>query len=142
MATRSFIALKTADGFEGVYCHWDGYLKHNGAILLEHYCESGKVAELLSHGDMSSLGTSVGQKHDFFAHDQGYTTYYGRDRGENGPHIGIKRYPSLSELVDYAEQCGCEYLYLFDKEWQYAERGPQFFGLGDGSSFSKFKTLQ
>ena len=38
MATRSTIALEFADGtVEQVYCHWDGYLAHNGLMLLEHY---------------------------------------------------------------------------------------------------------
>ncbi len=37
MATRSTIALEFADGtVEQVYCHWDGYLDHNGALLRDH----------------------------------------------------------------------------------------------------------
>ncbi len=38
MATRSTIALEFADGTIGqVYAHWDGYLAHNGKMLLEYY---------------------------------------------------------------------------------------------------------
>ena len=37
MGTRSFIAQRVGDEYVGVYCHWDGYLEHNGRILLEHY---------------------------------------------------------------------------------------------------------
>ena len=36
MGTRSTIALEYADGtVEQVYCHWDGYVSHNGLILSE-----------------------------------------------------------------------------------------------------------
>ena len=38
MATRSTIALEFADGtVQQVYCHWDGYIDHNGKILFENY---------------------------------------------------------------------------------------------------------
>ena len=142
MSTRSFIARKTEEDFEGVYCHWDGYLEHNGAILLEHYDDPAKLAELLSLGDISLLGPSVGEKHSFDDRDEECTTYYGRDRGEPDSQIRTKRYESLKALMDDAADCGCEYFYLYDGDWKYAERGPQFFGLSDGSPFSEFASLE
>jgi hypothetical protein len=43
---------------------------------------------------------------------------------------------------NYANRCGCEYFYIFkDGDWQYAQRGSQYFGLSDGSPFSEFKPL-
>ncbi|MDQ1341322.1 MAG: hypothetical protein QG567_2480, partial [Campylobacterota bacterium] len=40
MATRSTIWVKNKDGiYNGVYCHNDGYLENNGAILLMHYMD-------------------------------------------------------------------------------------------------------
>ena len=30
MGTRSSIAIKTEDGIKAIYCHWDGYVDHNG----------------------------------------------------------------------------------------------------------------
>jgi len=49
------IALEYADGTIGqVYCHWDGYLEHNGKILQNSYTDPFKVRELLDKGDMSS----------------------------------------------------------------------------------------
>ena len=85
MATRSTIALEFADGSVGqVYCHWDGYLDHNGRILLAHWSDPFKLKKLIDLGDLSSLHPELGEKHDFGAkYDEG-CTFYGRDRGEPG----------------------------------------------------------
>ena len=49
MATRSTIALEFADGTIGqVYCHWDGYLQHNGRMLLANYSNPYVLRDLLS----------------------------------------------------------------------------------------------
>lgn len=38
MSTRSTIAIEHADGtVKKVYCHYDGYISHNGKILAEQY---------------------------------------------------------------------------------------------------------
>ena len=98
MATRSTIALEFADGtVQQVYCHWDGYLEHNGKILFEHYSDPFKLRDLIDMGDISSLGPNIGSQHPFSPHesadakaaydaamDAGATTFYGRDRGEDG----------------------------------------------------------
>ena len=104
MGTRSTIALEYADGtVEQVYCHWDGYLDHNGRILAEHYTDPFKLQELIEQGGISSLGNVIGKKHPFgpaynetdiakkakiqkeidLADEAGYTTFYARDRGED-----------------------------------------------------------
>ena len=60
MGTRSTIALEFADGtVEQVYCHWDGYLEHNGQILQKHYMDPFKVRDLINLGGFSSLDTTV-----------------------------------------------------------------------------------
>jgi hypothetical protein len=60
MGTRSTIALEFADGtVEQVYCHWDGYLEHNGQILQKHYSDPFKVKQLLALGGFSSLEATV-----------------------------------------------------------------------------------
>ena len=60
MGTRSTIALEYADGSVGqIYCHWDGYLEHNGKILFNDYTDPFKVRELLDGGDMSTLSERV-----------------------------------------------------------------------------------
>ena len=66
MGTRSTIALEFADGtVQQVYCHWDGYLEHNGKILQEHYSDPFKLRELIDLGDMSSLAPNIGTQHSF-----------------------------------------------------------------------------
>ena len=60
MGTRSTIALEFADGtVEQVYCHWDGYLEHNGKILQEHYSDPFKLRDLIDMGGISSLCNTI-----------------------------------------------------------------------------------
>jgi hypothetical protein len=48
MNTCSTIALEYADGsIKQIYCHWDGYVSHNGRILHDHYDTPEKAAELM-----------------------------------------------------------------------------------------------
>jgi len=109
MATRSTIALVFADGsVQQVYCHWDGYLDHNGRILFEHYSDPFKLRDLIDLGDISSLDKEVGEKHPFdpygsdedkalydAAEKANWTTFYGRDRGETG--VGAKRFKNYED---------------------------------------------
>jgi hypothetical protein len=45
MGTRSTIAIQNADNtVTGIYCHWDGYVEHNGKILNENYTTESKGA--------------------------------------------------------------------------------------------------
>ena len=98
MATRSTIALEFADGtVEQVYCHWDGYLAHNGQILLKHYSDPFKLQRLIDLGALSSLSTEIGVKHAFdnpgrygTPEHEAYRKqhehmclFYARDRGED-----------------------------------------------------------
>jgi hypothetical protein len=128
MATRSTIALEFADGtVQQVYCHWDGYLSNNGKLLLENYSNPFTLRELIDLGDISSLRTEVGEKHDFSRLDSSMpadeyetkfghmTTFYGRDRGEQG--TGAKKF---ADFADYKENfCHEEYAYILrtDGQW-------------------------
>jgi hypothetical protein len=71
MSTRSAIAIQeNKDGpIKYAYCHYDGYISHNGKILNEHYRDPAKVKELLSEGDLSSLGETI-DKSVFFHRDR------------------------------------------------------------------------
>ncbi|MBV7326734.1 hypothetical protein KFU94_00450 [Chloroflexi bacterium TSY] len=127
---------------EGVYCHWDGYVSHNGRILKEHYSERKKLAKLIAGGDISSLGPDIGSKHDFDARPEGETTFYHRDRSEGWESVRPQCFNSWVALLNHAGNCGCEYVYLFDgTDWQYAARRAQYFGMSDGTPFSYFKPL-
>jgi hypothetical protein len=107
---------------KSIYCHWDGYLEHNGSILNTHYSNSPKVNNLIALGDLSSLRPEIGEKHEFSRLDTtlpeeeyerlygDMCTYYTRDRGETAPY---KHFSTVKEAVAYYDGSWCEYFYLF-----------------------------
>lgn len=109
MATRSTIAIQNEDGsVTGIYCHWDGYISHNGTILKDHYTTEARVRELIALGDISSLGARIGERHDFNDCPAGETNAFGRDRGE--PNTAARTCHSWQQFI--IEE-GQEYDYLF-----------------------------
>ena len=131
MATRSTIGVLNSDGsVTGVYCHWDGYPEYNGKILLENYTDESVVRELIEMGSISSLGRQIGEKHPFskfendkgehplvgaakeariaLAEQEGWTTFYGRDRCEPDA-----KFVSFANVADFVNDYGEEYNYLF-----------------------------
>lgn len=87
MGTRSFIILPNPKGdYTGIYCHWDGYPKHVGRLLRDHYSKPAAARELIRLGDLSSLGERLRplnpEAHSFDEAERGTTVAYGRDRGE------------------------------------------------------------
>jgi hypothetical protein len=134
MATRSTIAIRNPNGtVTGVYCHWDGYFAHNGAILRDHYQDESKIRELIGYGHISSLGPEIGERHPFSTHNlteeqkdprwKNWTTFYGRDRGENEQES--ETFGSWNSLLN---KQGQEYNYLFvpGEGWyveNYGDRG-------------------
>jgi hypothetical protein len=122
MGTRSTIALEFADGtVQQVYCHWDGYLSHNGQLLLQYYSNPFILRDLIDLGDVSSLGKLIGTKHPFsqfeinkdapdydqlialheLADKEGWTTFYGRDRGETG--TSARKFKDYKDYRDNAQ---------------------------------------
>ena len=129
MGTRSFIILLDNEIYKGIYCHWDGYLEHNGLILKEHYSDKGKLLKLINKGDMSVLAETV-EECDFY------------EKLECEDNTRPTKSKKLNQIVHIAEGSGCEYVYLFAGDtWSFASRGPQFFGGSDGTSFTAFKSL-
>ena len=116
MATRSNIGILNSDGTVAyIYCHFDGYLEHNGKILAEHYTTEAKVRELIMLGDLSILGPEIGKKQDFNGtRNKQWCLAYGRDRGESGTGACTCSYE------DYAKNEFEEYTYLFTpgKGWE------------------------
>lgn len=128
MSTNSAIGL-LADGGEvvAVYCHWDGYTSYNGAVLNTFYDTEEKVIELLAQGDISALGSSIGEKHDFHESSEYVEntdlnmsiatkcTFYNRDRGEKTAAVTLL---NRFEYLDQFAYRGAEYFYLFaNGEW-------------------------
>ena len=109
MGTRSTIAIENADGtVSGIYCHWDGYLSHNGQILQENYTDEASVRELIALGNISSLGAEIGTAHDFNDAPRDECNAYGRDRGERD----VDAY-TAHNWRQYCAEHGQEYDYLF-----------------------------
>ena len=125
MGTRSAIAMKTEDGIRSIYCHWDGYVDHNGRILKEFYSTDDKVKALLDLGDLSSLRQEIGEAHDFDRHYaepnlegmfDNWCLAYGRDRGETD--VEAKSFNDVKTWVESMANSWCEYFYLWDgRDW-------------------------
>ena len=112
MATRSYIGVRNADAsVDYIYCHFDGYPDHNGAILREHYSNINRVNELLNLGDLSVLGQFIGEKMDFDKRIQDTCLAYGRDRGESNVS---KKNTGYDELI--TDQ-SVDYVYVFDGDY-------------------------
>jgi hypothetical protein len=113
MGTRSTIALEFADGtVQQVYAHFDGYLEGNGQTLFDHYSDPFKLRDLIDLGDLSSLDAEVhipeGVDHNFDSTNTGITTFYGRDRGEEGTEAA-----RFKDFEDYKANHGYqEYEYI------------------------------
>jgi hypothetical protein len=142
MGTRSAIGMRTPDGrITAIYCHWDGYPSHNGAILNEFYTDSNKIAELISGGDLSSLGATIGEKHDFNESYDAKTlaetrcTFYGRDRGETGTEPRV-----FNDAQDFVKNfnAGEEYYYL----WTGAEWIVNAYGRTTSNDFPQFDRVE
>ena len=135
MGTRSTIALEFADGtVEQIYCHWDGYLEHNGKILAEHYSDPFKLRDLIDMGGISSLGKVIGKKHPFGpaynetdivkkakiqkevdkAREAGYTTFYARDRGED---LTKEQFVDFQDYLAHHQYEEYEYILRKDGNW-------------------------
>lgn len=111
MATRSIIAKENDNGtYTGIYCHNDGYPEHNGRILASYYSDENKVDELLALGDISSLGSEIGEQHSFndYTHPE-WTKAYKRDRGE--VDTDAVHYANLDEV--FTSERGQEYIYIW-----------------------------
>ena len=133
MGTRSRIGVMHGDNVKSVYCHWDGYLEHNGAILQEHY-DSVKANQLVALGDLSSLRPEIGEKHAFSQFElraeevagfklltENMCTFYGRDRGETGTEW--KTHTNFVDFFAEVEGSWCEWYYIMrDGVWYVGNR--------------------
>lgn len=139
MGTRSRIGIEMPDHtIVSVYCHWDGYVEHNGKILVEHYQNREDVQELIDGGGISSLRTrqngwdlpsALRDENGEYLHDEEGNLMYENDREpqplyytERGEELDIQ-HTSFYEFVSGG--CGEEFAYLYDlngnwKAWKIA----------------------
>ena len=128
MGTRSRIGIELPDHtVVSVYCHWDGYVEHNGKILVQHYQNREDVKALIDGGSMSTLRTRGTWDHssplrdengEYISDAAGYLMYendrepqplYHSERGED---IEVC-HTSFDEFAS-GNMGGEEYAYLFD----------------------------
>lgn len=124
MSTRSYICKENKDGtYTGIYCHSDGYLTYNGAMLLDHYNEREKVEKLIGLGDLSVLYPNIdpdpSRPHSFDERQNDVCVFYGRDRGETDTEAKEVDLKNLDEDI-WIEYC---YVYGKDDVWRYFENG-------------------
>jgi len=127
MGTRSRIGYELPDhSVVSVYCHWDGYVEHNGKILVEHYLNRDDVKELIDGGSMSTLRTRGGwdnssplrdENGEYICDANGYLTFE-NDRepqplyhSERGEEVSVQ-HTSFDEFI--SGDCWEEYAYLYD----------------------------
>lgn len=114
MSTRSLIGyFKDKKTYRYVYCQHDGYLRHNGDILLRNYTTIDEVKHLVEGGDMSTLAISPQ-----------LTSYY------NDSESGVREIIHF-DFLEIELNSGIEYIYFFiqNKGWFYTKNMKEFFPL-------------
>ena len=133
MATRSTIALEYADGtVDQIYCHWDGYIEHNGQILERDYKDPFKVQKLMDLGDLSALGSEIGEKQDFDDHttqDDDWCLFYARDRGEW--NVDARRFSNYEDYLENRQREEFDYILQTDGVWRVSIHGNEFVELAN-----------
>lgn len=113
MATRSIIAVQVENGFDAIYCHHDGYLAHNGFILLKGYNTLSLAKKLISLGDISSL-----------AEQYESVVAYHRDRKHNRISTAPRHLLCEMDIIELAKDSSAEYIYIFtDCHWKMLRKG-------------------
>jgi hypothetical protein len=131
MSTNSSITMKMSeDNYKTIYCHWDGYLEGVGRTLFDHYQDKEKVEELINNGDISSLEKSpyTTEGHTFDKPVNGYTVFYGRDRGETD----VEAINCVS-LIDVMSRNKQEFNYYYD--------GNKWFLINDDKSITSLAKI-
>lgn len=134
MSTRSYILRENEDGtYDGIYCHHDGYLTYNGALLLDHYNTKEKVDKLLSYGNLSSLAEEIEPNpslpHNFDNRQDDVCVFYCRDRGEKDENASLNMaLEDIDSPESWIEHC---YIYTKKGTWKYFVCGHLKEGLKD-----------
>jgi hypothetical protein len=122
--------MEFADGtVEQIYCHWDGYLDHNGMILYKHYVDPFKTRDLIDLGDLSSLRPNIGSQHSFDKGPEGECTFYKRDRNESGTMS--KKFKDYADYIDNHQYEEYEYILRRDGFWYVADHDASYVLLAD-----------
>jgi hypothetical protein len=106
MATRSAIAIETGLPEMGpciihaVYCHWDGYVTNNGALLLKYFDSLPSAVALIKGGSISTLGEGIDK-----------TQFHCRDMDRE--MVPASEYGTREEFIENSD--GLDYLYILNQ---------------------------
>lgn len=103
MSTRSVIAIRnTANDYDVIYAHWDGYPEHNGVLLRDHYNTLEKARELIALGDLSVLGETIAECEHY------------KDRGDPWDDVKPQKRYGYREVKEYCDWA--EFMYIWVAE--------------------------
>jgi hypothetical protein len=89
-------------------------------MLRDFYSDEDTLDRLLDMGDISSIDQQIGsptEHNPFDDRTEGMTTFYGRDRGEDG--VSALIHANVEEWLGFRKGSWCEYGYLrVNGEWQ------------------------
>lgn len=102
MSTRSWIGIKQKNqSLNLVYCHYDGYIEHNGLLLQNHYQTVDKIKQLIKNGSIRILNETV-ESTEYFD-EQNFIQYKSID--------DLKQ-----DMMTNEHLIVIEYFYYFDEE--------------------------
>lgn len=110
MSTRSTIAIEHADGtIKKVYCHYDGYVRHVGKCLAEHYSLRHHWNDLCYGNDIRGFHLSKQDGYGEVCHVERF------DRPEDTPMFPDKyrNYDAYRASIDHLFH---EYNYILRKD--------------------------
>ena len=103
MSTRSWIGIKQKDqSLNLVYCHYDGYIEHNGLLLQNYYQTIDKIKQLIKNGSIRILKETV-ESTDYFIDENDIIQYKSID--------DLKQ-----DMITNKNFIVIEYFYYFDEE--------------------------
>jgi hypothetical protein len=98
--------MEFADGtVQQIYCHWDGYLEHNGKILFNHYVDPYKTRELIDMGGISSLCNTIEE------------TKQGAYHFWRGEELRVEKFNDFQDYLAHHQYEEYEYILRKDGHW-------------------------
>lgn len=123
MSTNSTVSIVEDGKVITVYGHWDGNINGVGKTLHEHYHTRDSVLEIINNGWFSSLdanSTDCPSSHTFDTPVEGFSVFYGRDRGENNVEAVIVE--SVDMIADEFPSAEYDYMFVDGEGWYYCDR--------------------
>ena len=120
MSTPSIVSIKTKNGFEGIYVHFDGRSQYMRDNLVNAFGTAKKAKELIALGDMSAVMETLEkcklQSYLYKAWNVSGYEHMQNEIAKDEHCFDAKHFANLRDLHNYAKDCDCQ-LYIFDENW-------------------------